>query len=68
MERDPESYRNFIRRYQDRILFGSDALVSQPENIQSALKFLERFLDDAEIFFNLVNKNYLTFHGNSNGT
>jgi hypothetical protein len=68
MERDPESYRNFIQRYQDRILFGSDAIVSQPEKVQTALEFLERFLENAEIFFKLVNKNYLTFHGISNGT
>ena len=67
MERDPESYRNFIRRYRDRILFGSDALVCQPENVQLELTFLERFLGDAEIFFRLVNENYLTFHGISNG-
>jgi hypothetical protein len=60
MERDPESYRNFIQRYQDRILFGSDAIVSQPEKVQTALEFLERFLENAEIFFKLVNENYLT--------
>jgi hypothetical protein len=68
MERDPESYRNFILRYEDRILFGSDALVTQPENIQSALNFLEQFLDNEEIFFKLVNENYLAFHGMSYGT
>jgi predicted TIM-barrel fold metal-dependent hydrolase len=68
MEGDLESYRNFTRRYQDRILFGSDALVSQPENIQSALTFLERFLDDGEIFLKLAHENYLTFHRLSNGT
>ncbi len=62
MERDPESYRNFIRQYQDRILFGSDALVSQPEQIQSALTFIERFLDNVEIFSKLVHENYLAFH------
>ena len=67
IERDPESYRNFIRRYQDRILFGSDALVSQPDNVQSAINFLERFLENAEIFLKLVNENYLTFHGMSKG-
>lgn len=63
MEKDPDSYRKFIRRYQDRILFGSDAIVSQPENIRSALTFLEGFLNNAEIFFKLVNENYLAFHG-----
>jgi hypothetical protein len=66
MEIDPDSYRNFIRRYQNRILFGSDAIVSQPENIKSALTFLEAFLNNAEIFFKLTNENYLVFHGISN--
>lgn len=66
MEKDPDSYRNFIRRYQNRILFGSDAIVSQPENIKSALTFLEAFLNNAEIFFKLTNENYLVFHGISN--
>ena len=68
IEGDPESYRDFTRRYQDRILFGSDALVSQPENIQSALTFLERFLDNGEIFFKLAHENYLAFHRLSDGT
>jgi hypothetical protein len=63
IEREPESYRNFIRRYEDRILFGSDALVSQPEKVRSALEFLKRFLENAEIFSKLVNENYLIFHG-----
>jgi predicted TIM-barrel fold metal-dependent hydrolase len=67
MEKDPDSYRKFIRRHQDRILFGSDAIVSQPENIKSALTFLEAFLNNAEIFLKLANKNYLAFHGISNG-
>jgi predicted TIM-barrel fold metal-dependent hydrolase len=62
MEKDPESYRTFIRQYQNRILFGSDALVSQPEQIQSALKFLEQFLDNPEIFSKLAHENYLAFH------
>jgi hypothetical protein len=68
MEQDSDSYRDFIRRYQDRILFGSDAIVSEPEKVQSALKFLERFLGSEEIFVKLVNENYLTFHHISNGT
>jgi hypothetical protein len=40
--------------------------VSQPENIQSALTFLEGFLNNAEIFFKLTNENYLVSHGISN--
>jgi len=60
-EKDPVSYKSFIKRYQDRILFGSDALVSQPERIQSTLHFIDRFLEDKEIFHKLVNKNYMNF-------
>ena len=66
MERDPDSYRDFIRQYQERILFGSDAIVGQSEKIESALKFLEGFLGNKEIFSKLVNENYLTFHHASN--
>jgi hypothetical protein len=63
MEKDPLSYRSFINRYQDRILFGSDALVSQPERVQSALEFINRFLEDTEIFHKLVNRNYMNYMG-----
>jgi hypothetical protein len=63
MEKDPLSYKSFIKRYQDRILFGSDALVSQPERVQSALKFIDRFLEDREIFHKLVNRNYVNYMG-----
>jgi hypothetical protein len=62
MQEDPGSYRDFIQTYQDRILFGSDGLIGQPETVQSALIFLEEFLKDQEIFLKLVNKNYLKFH------
>jgi hypothetical protein len=44
MEKDPASYKDFIKRYQDRILFGSDALISQTERVQSAVKFMNQFL------------------------
>jgi predicted TIM-barrel fold metal-dependent hydrolase len=65
MEKDPVSYKSFIKRYQDRILFGSDAVISQPERVQSTLKFINRFLEDMEIFHKLVNKNYMHYmtHG-----
>ena len=63
MEKDPVSYQTFFKQYQDRILFGSDALITQPERIQSKLEFVNRFLDDMEIFHKLVNENYMRFHG-----
>ena len=62
MQEDPGSYRDFIQTYRDRILFGSDGLIGQPETVQAALIFLEEFLKDQEIFLKLVNRNYLKFH------
>ncbi|MDO8722055.1 MAG: amidohydrolase family protein, partial [Syntrophales bacterium] len=62
---DPASYKSFIRQYQDRILYGSDALISDPEHVESTQKFVDRFLDDQEIFHKLSYKNYLEFHGMS---
>ncbi len=61
MEKDPVSYRNFMKRYQDRILFGSDALISEPERVESTLRFVNRFLEDEEVFHRVVNKNYINY-------
>jgi hypothetical protein len=61
MEKDPTAYSSFIRQHQDRILFGSDALIGQPERVQSALEFMNRFLGDRTIFHKLTNKNYMGF-------
>jgi hypothetical protein len=61
MEKDPVSYKNFIKQYQDRILFGSDTVIGHPESIQVTFLFVNRFLEDMEIFHRLVNKNYLNF-------
>ncbi len=58
MEKDPLSYKSFVKRYQDRILFGSDALISEPERVESKLQFINRFLENGEIFEKLANKNY----------
>lgn len=61
MEKDPAAYKEFIRQHQARILFGSDALIGQPEKVRSALEFMERFLGDPGIFHQLANTNYLSF-------
>lgn len=58
MEIEPAAYKSFIRQYQDRVLFGSDAVINEPEAVLSALEFMKRFLDDMEIFNKLANKNY----------
>ena len=67
MEKEPASYKSFIKQYQDRILFGSDAVFGQPERVESTLEFMNRFLKDMEIFHKLVNKNYMNYmaHGSS---
>ncbi len=61
MEKDPASYKSFIQQYQDRVLFGSDAVMGQPERVESTLEFMNRFLKDMEIFHKLVNKNYINY-------
>jgi len=58
MDKDPVAYRSFIQQYQDRVLFGSDAIIGQPEKIESTLQFMNQFLRDIEILDKLVNKNY----------
>lgn len=63
MAEDPAAYQYFIRHYQDRILYGSDALIGNPERVASSLGFVEQLLNDPEIFHKLTCKNYLAFHG-----
>ncbi len=63
MVEDPESYQSFIRQFQDRILYGSDALIGDPEHVESTQSFVGQFLDDPAIFQKLTCKNYLKFHG-----
>lgn len=63
MIEDPASYKSFIRQFQDRILYGSDALIGDPERVESTQRFVDRFLDDPAIFHKLTCKNYLEFHG-----
>lgn len=61
MEKEPVAYRKFIKQYQDRVLFGSDAVIGEPETVLSSLEFMKRFLDDTEIFHKIVNKNYRNY-------
>ncbi len=67
MEKEPAAYKNFIHQHQDRVLFGSDAVIGEPETVLSALEFMKRFLDDMEIFPKLANHNYKRYmaHGSS---
>jgi predicted TIM-barrel fold metal-dependent hydrolase len=67
MEKEPASYKRFIQQHQDRILFGSDAVIGQPERVESTLLFMNRFVEETEIFEKLANKNYQNYmaHGSS---
>jgi predicted TIM-barrel fold metal-dependent hydrolase len=67
MERDPDAYLNFIIDYQDRILFGSDAVIGWPEYVASALRFVSRLLEGGEVLEKVMNRNYLKFHRISGG-
>jgi DNA polymerase IIIc chi subunit len=61
MEKDPLSYKSFMKRYQDRIVFGSDALIDEPVRVESALQFINRFIGDEDVFQKLVSKNYMHY-------
>jgi len=62
MKKEPETYLEFIGRYQDRILFGSDALIGQPEVVKSSREFLFNFIDDKALLTKILSTNYLKFH------
>lgn len=67
MEKEQAAYKSFIQQYQDRVLFGSDAVIGEPETVLSTFDFMKRFLEDMEIFHKLANKNYRNYmdHGSS---
>ena len=62
MSKDPRTYLEFISRHQNRILFGSDALIDQPETVQSTMQFFFNFIDDHELSHKIFHENYLNFH------
>lgn len=62
MKKEPDTYLEFMCRYQDRILFGSDALIGQPEVVQSSREFLFNFLEDKALLTKIWSTNYLKFH------
>ncbi len=63
MEKDPGPYKDFVETYQDKVLFGSDALVDQPEQIHAAMTCVSRVLGDKGIVHKVMNRNYDLFHG-----
>jgi hypothetical protein len=66
VKKEPETYLEFIRRYKDKILFGSDALIGGPEVVQSTRDFFFNFLSDKALLTRVFSKNYLEFHKRSN--
>ncbi|EFK09319.1 conserved hypothetical protein [delta proteobacterium NaphS2] len=62
MAKSPSSYLDFIKHYQDKVLFGSDALVGRPENVESSSRFFGGRLDDPELIEKVFSRNYLAFH------
>ena len=62
MSKEPRTYLEFISRYQNRILFGSDALIDQPETVQSTMQFFFNFIDGHALSNKILHENYLKFH------
>jgi hypothetical protein len=61
--KDQKGYLDFIRHYQERVLFGSDALIEEPEIVQKAAGFFLKRLADPQLIDRVFYKNYLEFHG-----
>ncbi|MCX8117611.1 MAG: amidohydrolase [Desulfobacterota bacterium] len=61
MEQEPAAYRDFIKSYQDRILFGSDAVIGEPEKMVSVLNFMKGFLEDEQLLLKIAHRNYLQY-------
>lgn len=62
IRKEPTSYLKFIRKYQDQILFGSDALIGRAETVASTLRYFLGYLDEQELAEKIFEKNYLEFH------
>lgn len=56
------SYLNFMKHYQNRILFGSDAMIDQPATVQNTIRFIIDFVDDPGLLKKMFRENYLAFH------
>lgn len=67
MEKEPGPYKKFVETYQDKVLFGSDAWVDQPEQIHSAMKCISRILVDEGVLHKVMNRNYSIFHAQKRG-
>ncbi|BBO81022.1 hypothetical protein DSCO28_15880 [Desulfosarcina ovata subsp. sediminis] len=62
MKKQPEAYLDFITRYQDRLLFGSDAIIANPEHIKDAKLTFQNVVADTTVCAKVMATNYLRFH------
>ncbi len=62
MKKDPGPYRRFIETYQDKVLFGSDAWMDQPEQMRSAAKSVSQVISGEGVLHKVMNRNYKLFH------
>jgi len=63
MQNNPRDYIDFIVTYQDRVLFGSDAFLGQPDLTADYLKFVTSFIGEESILTKIMSENYLRIHG-----
>jgi len=61
MKESPDAYRDFIRAYGTRILFGSDGLFGFPDMLMEYVEFIGTLLD-WELFRKVAHDNYRLFH------
>ncbi len=62
MQNDRKNYREFIVTYSDRILFGSDALLGEPQLSANYLEFITSLIEEEAIRTKIMSENYLRIH------
>lgn len=62
MKRNPASYVDFIEKYNKRILFGSDSLIEDVQNVMDAINFIQRILRDSEALKRVCIQDFRIFH------
>lgn len=62
IKKDPSSYLDFIKHYRNRVLFGTDTLISYPDTVQRSMQFFFDLLDTPELCKKIFYENYITFH------
>jgi hypothetical protein len=62
MQENPRGYLDFITVFQDRILFGSDALFDEPQLIADYLAFATDLVADKNVLEKILVKNYVRVH------